>query len=97
MIVRLNTDVFFIAVAMFALYLVLWVPLTVMDRYFLEDWRDVDYRVIIVFIYLFIGRSVLHPSLFFVISKDIRKEAVDLFFRCRCYNTRTSSNNNIEL
>ncbi|XP_028515225.1 probable G-protein coupled receptor 101 [Exaiptasia diaphana] len=92
----LNTEVFFLCSAMFLLYILLWVPLTIMDWAFLKDWRDLDYRVTIAFIFLFFGRSLFNPILCFVISSNIRKEFVNLFVRCKCVNGY-SNDQNVEL
>ncbi|XP_031556326.1 G-protein coupled receptor 161-like [Actinia tenebrosa] len=89
--VRLNTDVFIIASTQFAVYIVLWVPLTVMNSIYLKDWRDIEFRVITFFLFVFMGRTIINPILCLVVSADIRREFAKTIFRCRCKRDNETS------
>ncbi|KAK3716744.1 hypothetical protein QZH41_018233, partial [Actinostola sp. cb2023] len=91
--VRLNTEIFLIAATQLILYLLLWIPLTVMDWAFLKDWRMVNYRVIITFVFLFLCRSLFNPIIYFAFSPDMRKEFVNLCLRCKCKGTQNDESN----
>ena len=66
------------------IFLVVWVPLTVMESEVIKDWRLVDGKVITRFIFLLSSRGLIHPFVYFAISRDMRKAAVDVYIKCSC-------------
>ncbi|PFX30147.1 hypothetical protein AWC38_SpisGene5070 [Stylophora pistillata] len=78
----LNMEVLYISCAQFLLYLTLWIGITVVESLLIVDWRNVDYRVVIIFTFLYQSRSLFHPFFYILLSAEIR----NAFARCTTYN-----------
>ena len=74
----LNLEVLYISCALFLLYLILWTAITVVESLFIVDWRNVDYRVVIVLTFLYQSRGLFHPFLYVLLSAEMR----NAFGRC---------------
>ena len=74
----LNLEVLHISCALFLLYLILWSAITAVESLFIVDWRNVDYRVVIVLTFLYQSRSLFHPFFYIFLSAEIRNS----FARC---------------
>ena len=73
----LNMEVLYISCALLLLYLITWTAMTMVESLVIVDWRTVDYRVVIILIFLYQSRGLIHPFLYLLLSVEMRNAFVN--------------------
>ncbi|XP_032230512.2 parapinopsin [Nematostella vectensis] len=81
-IVPMNTAVLKIAAAQLAVYIILWVPFTVIAALFQENKLLFDVATGFTFVFLFFARGLFNPIMVFVFSGNVASEGYKLYFKC---------------